>query len=66
MSTNGSVHWVSSAVRNPQATTVILSQVPGQSVRWKVEVQGPVYWKEQPENHSSSEAVVLFCRRLSS
>ena len=21
-------------------------------------MQGPVYWKEQPENHSSSEAVV--------
>ena len=63
MSTNGCVHWVSSAVRNPPATTMILS--PG-SVRWKVEGQGPVYWQQQLENHSSSEAVALFCRRLSS
>ena len=38
----------------------------GQSVLWKVEVQVPVYWKEQVGNHSSSEAVVLFCHRLSS
>ena len=65
MSTNDSVHWVSSAVRNPPATKSC-HQVPGQSVRWKVEVQGHVYWKEQPENHSSSEAGVQFCRRLSS
>ena len=38
----------------------------GQSVLWKVEVQVPVYWKEQLGNHSSSDAVVLFCHRLTS
>ena len=36
----------------------------GQSVRWKVEVQDPVYWKEQLGNRS--EAVVLFRHQLSS
>ena len=66
MSTNGSVHWVSSAVRNPPATTIILSPGAWAISSLEIEVQGPVYLNEQPENHSSSEAVVLFCRRLSS
>ena len=60
MSTNGSVHWVSSAVRNPPATTVILS---------------PGAWAISSLESRSARSCLLegtarksfqFCRRLSS